>query len=149
MRRVLCLDPGGKTGLAIFDFEATSEANLIHYEEVPDGLNGFIGWYKTNRQSYSWDLVVCENFTLRTSVTFPDLSPVYIIGALEALELPRETVYQAPSQKHLCDDARLKVMGLHKPGLGHANDAIRHGIIYLRNSRHMPTLKKGWADNEL
>ena len=57
MRRVLCLDPGGKTGLAIFDFEATSEANLIHYEEVPDGLNGFIAWYKANRQAYSWDLI--------------------------------------------------------------------------------------------
>ena len=146
---MLCLDPGGKTGLAIFDFEPNSEAKLIHHEEVQNGLNGFIAWHLANKKTYEWDLVVCENFTLRTSVVFPDLSPVYIIGALEALELLREPVYQSPAQKHLCDDDRLKVMGLHKPGLGHANDAIRHGIIYLRNNRHMPTLKKGWADNEL
>jgi hypothetical protein len=148
MSRMLCLDPGGKTGLAIFDFDKDNEATLVHYEEVSDGLAGFIEWYKNN-WNFLWDIVVCENFTLRTSVVFPDLSPVYIIGALEAFESKDIIIYQSPSQKHLCDDSRLKILGLHKPGMGHANDAIRHGIIYLRNSRHMPTLKKGWADNEL
>lgn len=149
MKRILCLDPGGKTGLAVIDYTEDTEAVLKHFEEVPNGLPGMIDWYKDNVSSGNWDFIVCENFTLRTSVKFPDLSPVYIIGALEALEHPREIVYQSPSQKHLCDDKRLKVLGLHKPGLGHANDAVRHGIIYLRNSRHMPTLKKGWSPDEL
>jgi hypothetical protein len=149
MKTILCLDPGGKTGLAIIKYSEDSEAELSHFEEVPNGLAGMIDWHKTNKDTWSWDFIVCENFTLRTSVKFPDLSPVYIIGALEALESPREIIYQSPSQKHLCDDKRLKTLGLHKPGLGHANDAVRHGIIYLRNSRHMPTLRKGWSADEL
>jgi hypothetical protein len=147
--RILSLDPGGKTGLAVIDYTDQTEAELKHFEEVPDGLHGIINWYKTSEATWSWDFIVCENFTLRTSVKFPDLSPVYIIGALEALENPREIIYQSPSQKHLCDDSRLKTLGLHKPGLGHANDAIRHGIIYLRNNRHMPTLRKGWSKDEM
>jgi hypothetical protein len=147
--RILSLDPGGKTGLAIIDYTDETEAELKHFEQVPNGLAGMIAWHKDNAKVWAWDFIVCENFTLRTSVKFPDLSPVYIIGALEALEHPTELIYQSPSQKHLCDDSRLKVLGLHKPGLGHANDAIRHGIIYLRNNRHMPTLRKGWSTDEM
>jgi len=75
-----------------------------------------------------------------------DLSPVYIIGALEALYPLTTIIYQEPKIKPLCDDARLKKINLHFPGRGHANDAVRHGIIYLRNNRHLPTLRMGWAD---
>jgi hypothetical protein len=149
MTTMLCLDPGGTTGLAIISFEPEQEASLVHYEQVPGGLEGFINWYKSEREIWNWDMVVCEDFTLRMNVKFPDLSPVYIIGALEAFEWPDKPTYQQPTQKPLCDDDRLKVLGFHKPGKGHANDAIRHGIIYLRKSRHMPTLKKGWAINGL
>ena len=149
MTRILSLDPGGKTGLAIIDYTDKSEPELVHWEEVPNSMDGFIEWHRLNKPKYSWDVIVCENFTLRPSVKFPDLSPVYIIGALTALEPEIEVTYQTPAHKSLCDDKRLKIMGLHKPGLGHANDAIRHGIIYLRNKKHFPTLQKGWADNEL
>ena len=143
VKRVLGIDPGGTTGIAIVSFAEGVAPVVSHYEQVPDGLNGFIEWHKNN-QHLSWDIIVCENFTLRQSVKFPDLSPVYIIGALEALEWPNKIIYQSPAQKHLCDDKRLQVMGMHKPGNGHANDAIRHAIIYLRNKRHLPTLMLGW-----
>lgn len=150
MTRILSIDPGGKTGIAVLEYGLKRPVELLHCFEIPDALNGFISWHRANKGVFDWDLIVCENFTLRPSVKFPDLSPVYIIGALTALEPNIEIEFQSPSQKHLCDDTRLKKMGLHKPGLGHANDAIRHGIIYLRNKRHMPTLQKGWAeDNEL
>lgn len=145
---MLSLDPGGKTGISIIDFD-DNDINLVYFAEVEKGLNGFIEWHKLVKQTYKWDFVVCEDFTLRPSVRFPDLSPVYIIGALTALEDPNNIIFQQPQQKPLCDDSRLKTLGFHKPGLGHANDAIRHGIVYLRNQRHIPTLKKGWADNEL
>lgn len=146
MTRLLCLDPGGVTGVAIFEYSVDTEAELTHYEQVPGSLRGFLDWYKHNSEQLNWDEVVCEDFTLRINVKFPDLSPVYIIGALEALEWPNVPRFQQPTQKPLCDDNRLKKLGLHKPGNGHANDAIRHGIIYLRQNRHMPTLMKGWGD---
>lgn len=149
MTKILSIDPGGKTGVAVLKYSPETPVELLHWFEIPDSLKGFISWHRANKGVFEWDLVVCESFTLRPSVKFPDLSPVYIIGALIALEPDIEIEFQSPSQKHLCDDNRLKTMGFHKPGLGHANDAIRHGIIYLRNKRHMPTLQKGWADNEL
>jgi hypothetical protein len=143
-KKILAIDPGGTTGIAIVSFSNQTEPVVSHYEEVPDGLKGFIEWYKKSRDSINWDIIVCETFTLRQNVKFPDLSPVYIIGALEAFESPNKIEWQSPAQKHLCDDKRLKIMNMHKPGKGHANDAIRHAIIYLRNKKHLPTLMLGW-----
>lgn len=145
MTKIMCLDPGGTTGYALFEFDENSEAVVKKAGQVPDGLQGFIKWY--SEHSYGeWDTVVCESFTLRTGVKFPDLSPVYIIGALEAYEdaWSKKPVYQPPTSKPLCDDDVLKRLGIYIPGRGHANDALRHGIIYLRNNRHMPTLRKAW-----
>lgn len=142
--KILSIDPGGTTGVAIISFSAKTEPVISYFEEIPGGLHGFMDWYRGSKKFMSWDIVVCENFTLRQNVKFPDLSPVYIIGALESLEWPNEIVYQAPAQKSLCNDARLKLMKMHKPGKGHANDAIRHAIIYLRNKKHLPTLMLGW-----
>lgn len=147
-RNILAIDPGGTTGIAFVSFSDSEQPVVLHHEQIPNGLEGFIAWYKNNSGLHKWDIIVCENFTLRQSVKFPDLSPVYIIGALEALESPRKIIYQSPSQKHLCDDNRLKTMGMHKPGNGHANDAIRHAIIYLRNKKHLPTLMLGWKPEE-
>lgn len=147
LKRILAIDPGGTTGVAIVSFSENLAPVVSHYEQIPDGLAGFIKWYKNNWH-LGWDIIVCENFTLRINVKFPDLSPVYIIGALEALMWGEQIVYQSPAQKTLCDDTRLKAMGMYKPGNGHANDAIRHAIIYLRNKRHLPTLMLGWKKKD-
>jgi len=143
--RVLCLDPGGTTGYAIFEYSEDGEAVVKTAGQIPDGLEGFIEWYMEQVVS-SWDVVVCESFTLRTGVKFPDLSPVYIIGALQAMEAAwdKKPIYQPPTSKPLCNDDVLKRLGIYIPGRGHANDALRHGIIYLRNKRHLPTLRKAW-----
>lgn len=145
MTKFLSLDPGGTTGYAIFEYEDDSHAIVRSAGQVPDGLEGFIKWYGEHTVD-AWDFVVCESFTLRTGVKFPDLSPVYIIGALEAMESAwdNKVTYQPPTSKPLCDDDTLKKLEIYIPGRGHANDALRHGIIYLRNKRHMPTLRKAW-----
>lgn len=145
MNKILCIDPGGTSGVAIFSVTQESPAVLEDHFQIANGTKGFVDFYKENESKYNWDTIVCESFTLRTGVKFPDLTPVYIIGALEALVSEGiEVVFQSPSQKSLCDDDRLKLIDLHKRGQGHANDAIRHGIIYLRNIRHMPTIEKTW-----
>jgi len=112
--------------------------------QIKGALSGFLRWF--NEFDTPVDKIICESFTLRPGIHSPDLSPVYIIGALEALRGDTEAIYQEPKLKPLCDDTRLKSMGMFQRGNQHANDAIRHGIIYLRNNKHMPTLLKGWPE---
>jgi hypothetical protein len=97
--------------------------------------------------TYKWDFVVCESFILRPGIHGVDITPAYVIGALEALENPRSKIhFQPPSSKPLCDDDALKNLGVYTRGYPHSNDATRHAIIYLRNVRHLPTLRKGWPE---
>jgi hypothetical protein len=145
MSNILCIDPGGTSGIAIFSASKERKPELLKYLEVPKGTQGFIDFYRENEPLYRWKKIVCESFTLRVGVKFPDLTPVYIIGALEALVKDGvEIIFQSPSLKGLCDDDRLKFIEMHQRGSGHANDAIRHGIIYLRNTKHMPTIEMTW-----
>jgi hypothetical protein len=143
--RVLCLDPGGTTGATLIEYNEETEPKVIFTKQINNGLQGFLNWHWDELELLDFDTIVCESFTLREGVYGVDLSPVYIIGALEALYPVHDIIYQAPSMKPLCDDQRLKSMGLYEPGRGHAMDALRHGIIYLRNHGHKPTLKLGWA----
>lgn len=143
--RVLCLDPGGTTGAALIEYNEENEPTVLFTKQINNGLQGFLNWHWDELELLDFDTIVCESFTLREGVYGVDLSPVYIIGALEALYPLHDIIYQAPSTKPLCDDERLKNMGLYEPGRGHAMDALRHGIIYLRNKKHKPTLQLGWA----
>lgn len=146
--RILSLDPGGTTGWAIIEYSDTEEPKLLDCGQVANGLEGFIDWY-SKIDDYELDGVICESFTLRLGVKFPDLSPVYIIGALNAFEYNRlHIVMQPPTMKPLCSDEVLKRINFYQVGLPHGNDAIRHGIIYLRNKRNRPTLKLAWQDNK-
>lgn len=146
MYRILSLDPGGTTGVAYGQYSGDSPYELIWHKQIGGGLKGFLDFEWDTMADLNIDLIVCENFTLREGVYGVDLSPVYIIGALEALYPLTDIMYQAPAIKPLCDDTRLKKMGLYTPGRGHAMDAVRHAIIYLRNTKHIPTLRKGWQD---
>ena len=150
MATMLSLDPGGTTGYAIFDVDLVNldqPAELIQRGQIAGSLQGFLDFYHDVLDAINIDLIVCESFTLREGVYGADLSPVYIIGAVQALYgETAQLEYQEPKLKPLCDDARLKKMGLHVPGKPHANDAVRHAVIYLRNNKHMPTLTAGWKD---
>jgi hypothetical protein len=143
--RMLSLDPGGTTGLAIVEWSKNTEPEIIKTAQVNDGLHGFLRYHWDELEKWPFDRIVCESFTLREGVYGVDLSPVYIIGALEALYPAHEIIYQEPHMKPLCDDDRLKKMGIYEPGRGHAMDAVRHSMINLRNEKHNPTLMKGWA----
>ncbi len=147
MTTMLSLDPGGTTGVAIIEYGDT-EYNLIKTWQIPNGLQGFLDFHWDELEDWEFDQIICESFDLREGVYGADLSPVYIIGALEALYPKALTpiIYQKPSQKALCGDDRLRKLGFHAPGRPHANDAVRHGIIYLRNNKHATILKEGWGD---
>lgn len=145
MKTILSLDPGGTTGVAYSRYDKDSY-ELLWHKQISGSLKGFLDFHWDQLELLDIDQIVCESFTLREGVYGADLSPVYIIGALEALYPTTEIIYQAPHQKPLCDDTRLKKMDLYTPGRGHAMDAVRHAVIYLRNNKHIPTLRKGWQD---
>lgn len=149
MSTILSLDPGGTTGYAIFHVEKHEEPELLRQGQIAGGLNGFLDFHWDVLEDIDFDVIVCESFTLREGVYGANLDPVYIIGALEALYPTTEIVYQSPALKKLCEDDRLKTMGLHVPGKPHRNDAVRHLVVYLRNKKHLPTLKLGWANDTL
>lgn len=145
MTTILGIDPGGTTGISLIEFMPATEPRLIGTNQIPNGLKGFLDWY--HKSHHDWDFVVCEDFILRPGIHGVDLTPTYIIGALEALEMNKKKVHlQPPSSKPLCNDNVLKNLQMFSPGMGHANDATRHAIIYLRGVRHMPTLRKGWPE---
>nr|DAW17413.1 MAG TPA: Putative Holliday junction resolvase [Caudoviricetes sp.] len=144
MATILSLDPGGTTGYAILDVQEDEFPEVINVGQIKNGLSGFIDFYNDYLSAFNFDAIICESFTLREGIFGADLSPVSVIGALEALAQDVEIVYQEPKLKPLCDDDRLKRLGLHLSARPHANDAVRHGIIYLRNKKHTPTLEKGW-----
>lgn len=146
MAKIISFDPGGTTGAAIISYIDKTEPVLEEAFQIPDGLEGFIAWWIATDLS-GIDEIVCESFTLRTGVKFPDLSPVYIIGALEAFEAGgRKITYQPPTSKPICSDDLLRKIGFFTRGRQHANDATRHAIIYLRSKRHLPTLKMCWPE---
>lgn len=146
--KLLCIDPGGTSGISMLEYSEAESPKLVFHTQVENGLQGFIKFYDEFYMKLAWDKIVCESFTLRTAVKFPDLSPVYIIGALEVLAGPISITYQPPTSKPLCDDSVLKRIGMHLPGKGHANDSTRHGIIYLRNQKHRPTLELAWPKED-
>jgi len=140
---MISLDPGGTTGVSIIGYD-TDSVYLVNTYQVSNGLEGFVHWVKEVGLE-QFDEIVCENFTLRPGVHGADITPAYVIGALEAIvHGVKKVTYQQPAQKKLCGDDKLKRMEMHQPGKPHANDATRHGIIYLRNKIHLPTLEKGW-----
>lgn len=139
--KILSFDPGGTTGVAQVSYSESEMPILDFVQQVEGGLLGFLDWWNS-LESHEWDAIVCEDFVLRPSVKFPDLSPVYIIGALTALT--GAVTLQSPSIKPLCNDEVLKRMEFYTKGKPHGNDATRHAIIYLRHMRHKPTLLKGW-----
>lgn len=144
--RVLSLDPGGTTGYAITSFHEDLTLEIERSGQIKNSLSGFLDFQWDVLESEKLDFIICENFELREGVYGADLSPVYIIGALEALYPTVPIIYQAPYQKPLVDDDRLKRLGLYEPGKPHRNDAVRHMVIYLRNTKHTPTLTAGWKE---
>lgn len=134
---VLAVDPGKSSGYAVFDGESLycGQIEGISENETVDLLLDVL-------EEYGCGVVVLEDFILRSSVKTRDLlSPVRINAAISyglhsggwvgvAVELQTAT-----DAKGVLTDARLRRKGLWVPGKDHANDAIRHMLLYLRRQK--------------
>lgn len=149
------VDPGGTTGVSVFLVTET-EAQLLEsiqwgepadvWRNMEDLAVSYGGYYQAPV------VFVVEQFDKRPGIADPDLTPKYIIKDIENNMSHRTIVWQIPAQaKNLVKPATkgvpdgLKRFGWYKVGMGHANDASRHAIVFLvEKIKHMPTILLGW-----
>lgn len=138
--KIIGLDPGGTTGVAIYINE--------------DNYTGFNGRFQLGHEAHHLelfdflvrehpDLIVCERFDYRPRQGNADLSPVEYIGIVnmywqyrdQSVGSDVEVFYQQQlaHDKGLWTDDKLKVLTLHSPGKPHANDATRQVLYYVTN----------------
>lgn len=139
--RVLAIDPGAKTGVAIFNAETQQlEDSAI----IEGGLAGIQEYFDLGDPHY--DVLVAESFEAEEGTHGIDLTPVEIIGWLKGLDIPIQ--WQRRNQRgktKLISVPVLKRAGLYpKRGElkeGHQVAALQHALAYLIKIRHRPTIE--------
>lgn len=133
--RTVALDPGGTTGLAVFD-----NGKLTHSRQCPTGDVYLLGpKFIQLLTSLEPERIVLENYLVyswkSSSHSWDDMHTSRLIGAIECwaggqqipVPLYKQTAQQA---KGWATDERLKDWGMYDEGLRHARDAVRHGIYW-------------------
>lgn len=155
-KHIIAIDPGKTTGVAYMhltdnDFELRQVWQLENPDYVWEELRAIIA---TAHKKYEDVVVLCESFELRPDVAQPDETPKYIIKDLERYVEPDFPIeYQMASQAKVGIPPggsgrrdRLYSFGLHQRGYRHANDAIRHILVYaIGTLRHRPLIVRGWG----
>lgn len=148
IERVLAVDPGKMTGLALVERRG-SEVSLVcstelaEHEVVPAVRRIMTGWDRRLPGNPPLRLVI-ERFTVTVETAKKASAAVYsleMIGAVKQVcrdvGYPLEAiVFQSPYQaKEPFPNPKLKELGMwHRGGAGHALDAIRHALTYLVGS---------------
>lgn len=151
---VLAIDPGGTTGWSAISVrpEALSNPKVSILENITLWEHGQIdclvdeiaGVHELVERvsGAAGAVVLLEQFVIRRFDQKEDfLSPVRITAAFDYAArqlLGVRTYRQQPSEAMTtCTDARLKEWGLYERagGMGHARDADRHGILWLRKAK--------------
>lgn len=150
---VLAVDPGKATGVAVLSWEPEfgKEPEVLYSLEVqPEGFADDIETalkYMNNIEAF---YVCCESFTINAQTVRNSQAPYSLeqIGVLKHLCRragydPSQIAFQAPvNAKNMFPNPTLKKLGTwHRGGEGHANDAIRHGLLRL--------VKAGWTPRAL
>lgn len=160
MTRVLAIDAGESTGLAVVEFTPSGPIRLYLDQFIADTTQTVRNIAREYR-TFGPDVVIAEQFDLRPGNKFlADLSTVYRNGALEYMfeyEFDEQVYWQTPAQaKGLVHDLVLKRLGkdfwptgktVGYKDANDARDALRHALRYgVEVLEHMPTIKKGWPN---
>lgn len=147
MTNLLAIDPGKMTGWSELSY--TSDSFTVHASaeltvaEVWDILVNALD----DPESEKPDVIVIEDFRITTGtgkLGSPDWS-LRLIGAIEYIgykyDIP--VVKQMPSNaKAFSTNEKLRAVDMwHRGGAGHANDSLRHAMLYM--------VKHGWRDDRL
>lgn len=149
MDNILAVDPGGDTGLAEFNYKTRVwQTTVLPFS--PLVLYGFFtSWLLLQKPACK---VICERFDYRPvgkynfggsrAIPKVDLTPREVIGILKlaCAQHDVDIVWQAPADVNdskgeasvFWTDAKVKMLGLYKPGHVHEMDAVKH-ILYYRS----------------
>jgi hypothetical protein len=139
-RYVLALDPGGMTGIALYDMLAGGIAEVY---EIPHADVGFLIEPIIERCRPD---VVCEAFIITANTVSNSQAPWSLkqLGVAEYLAAKYHCPYseQLPvTAKKFATNDRLKNLGWYVVGHPHTTDALRHVLIHL--------VRQGWWDDRL
>lgn len=138
MRRVVGVDPGGTTGLAVVTFGEDSIEVTVAAEL--DRRSTYQYLYRMLNETDHDPIVAIavEKFviTARTAKLTNQPDALKVIGAVEALALVTGGTVRVEEQlpvdaKTAWSNSRLAEYGLSVKG-GHAKDALRHAMFYLQ-----------------
>lgn len=148
---VLAVDPGKASGVAVLSWEDGPDPELVYSEEVqPEDFAQEIRIGLANMKTSQNFYVACESFIINAQTAKNSQAPYSLeqIGVLkhlcrEAGYDPSNIAFQAPvNAKNMFPNKSLQTLGTwHRGGAGHANDAIRHGLLRL--------VKAGWKPVKL
>lgn len=146
---ILAVDPGKATGIAIMSWnpDLDREPELLDSKEVQskDFADEIELAFNYNKNKFEDFYVACESFTINAQTAKNSQAPWSLenIGVLKHLCRragydPSNIAFQPPvNAKNMFPNPALKTLGYwHRGGEGHANDAIRHGLLRL--------VKVGW-----
>jgi hypothetical protein len=149
---ILAVDPGKTSGICTFSVAPNEEPVL---EKSGEYLmkEYHIPIYETIMYAKAMQFtidIVCERFIINAQTVRNSQAPFSLeqIGILKYIMLdcqidPEELIFQSPSdaKKMFPNETLKKLEYWHRGGDGHANDAIRHGLIRC--------VKTGWSPRRL
>lgn len=141
--RILGVDPGStRSGVALLNVPQNDLPTIVGKWLVEGGPDGFLRWWDAKPD---YDVLVCEDYIVRQGVPSQHTA-LRTVGFLKGVE--PYGVFQVPAARkvQVSDDA-LRRLGLYETQRD-IREGIRHCIIYLKKSKHLPTLEKGWPRDE-
>lgn len=141
---IFAIDPGRTTGIAWGWIDRTWQVTRPGWAQIDTSTLRDVKIILDMINEFRPDVVVYEDFIIRTLAADPH--PMTIIDILE-WELgsgfgqyagafrPDTLKPQQPAERSIINDGRLKRMELYQPGQPHANDAMRHLVVYSRKMR--------------
>lgn len=140
--RILAIDPGRTTGVAWGEIDRTWRVVSPAWAQYKTYDMMDITYILNLISTVQPDVVVIENFIPRTLSA--DMWPMTIIHVIQ-WEVSQGNywngmftgtlVMQEPNERSIINDVRLKKMELYQPAQPHANDAMRHLVVYSRKMR--------------
>lgn len=132
-KRLISLDPGETTGLAIFENGKLVQQDQLNTKTIPIGvqtLNRILDGEET--------MVVFEDYRVyghkTESHAWAGLHTPQLIGVIRTFctlrDMPTFT-QMATFAKGFATDPKLKEWGMYSVGQKHARDAVRHGTYYM------------------
>jgi hypothetical protein len=154
---IIAIDPGKMTGVAVVERDrwGVTESGVILRASIELDEDTIITWLRMQLDSLGAKpyVIVMETFVINARTVSNSQAPwsLMTIGAVQQVcrdyGYPVENIkWQSPSNaKNVVPNEKLKRLGTwHKGGAGHANDAIRHAVLYaISTGFRSPALVRG------